>query len=224
MAVDVRAYLRLGAPSPRGGTPRPRNPRWKVPMLRSAPLALVPLLLLAGCGEVKGLVESVKTAATEAKERASIPPMPCDADVSTAPPENACVSGELTCGSVIEGTTEGGVNFWGDDFYSHKFCFPAGDDRSGPERVYVFHAPANTDVRIRLDSDCAELDLAAVAWAWDGTCPGVNHLVPECESDNAEGGGRVRLNVFKPRDYLVAVEGKGGASGTFRLTVECGSL
>lgn len=181
------------------------------------------IVALGGCGEAQVAWNKMKKQAASAKEAATIPAMPCDAPVSTAPP-NACLSGTLTCGQVIEGTTEGGDSAWEDEFYAKNFCFPAGDGRSGPERVYNFKAPEYQDITIRLDSDCADLDVAAIAWTYDGKCPGVNHNVPECESAGAPGGGKVRLNTFKSRDYLVVVDGKRRASGTFRLTVTCTPL
>lgn len=190
--------------------------------MRSSLLLLA--LALVGCNEVRGVATKMKRAAEDAKERASIPPMACDAAVDKSSPQG-CITQEISCGDVIEGSTEGGDNLWADEFYAKHFCFPAGDNRTGPERIYVLKVPERQDVTLRLDSDCADLDLAAIAWAYDGTCPGVNHLVPECESNNStDGGGKVRLNVFKARDYLVAVEGKNHASGTFRLTVQCQPL
>jgi hypothetical protein len=181
------------------------------------------LLLSAGCQDATQAYQKVKKFAVAATEEATTPSMPCDADVSTAGPVS-CLSGTLTCGQTIEATTVGGDSEWNDDFYAGAFCFPAGDDRSGPERVFLFKAPASQDVDIKLQSDCVDLDIAALAWNYEGTCPGVNHLIPECEGDAKAGGGRLRLNTFKERDYLIAVEGKRGATGTFRLTVDCHPL
>lgn len=184
---------------------------------------IVLMSLLHGCREATVALEKVKAVATKAKEEATTPPMPCDAPVSDAPPKG-CLTDTLRCGQTVEGTIVGGESNWNDDFYAGIFCFPAGDDRSGPERVYLLKAPANQDVQIKLQSDCVDLDLAALAWAYEGTCPGVNHLIPECEGDAKPGDGNIRLNVFKERDYLVAVEGKRGKTGTYRLTVECTPL
>lgn len=185
-------------------------------MTRLAPL----LLLLVGCREAQQMAAKAKLAAQEAKERATTPPMPCDATVEDKAPDN-CLSGLLQCGQTIEGTTKNGNKDYDDSFYANKFCFPAGDDRSGPERVYLFKAPANQDIVLKLQSDCVDLDLVAMAWAYDGSCPTENHLTPECEAQNHVGGDKVRLNTFKERDYVVIVEGKGGASGTFRLSADC---
>jgi hypothetical protein len=184
---------------------------------------MILLSLVLGCREAQTALEKVKQAAVAAREEATTPAMPCDANVSTDAP-TGCLSGTLQCGDVIEGTVEGGASEWNDDFYAGKFCFPAGDDRAGPERVYLFKAPANQDVTIKLQSDCVDLDLAAIAWTYEGSCPGVNHLVPECEGDAKPGGGVVRLNTFKERDYLLAIEGKRGVKGPYRLTVTCRPL
>ncbi len=181
------------------------------------------ILMLTACIQAQSAWQKVQAKVEEAKERATIPPMPCAAEVADEAP-TACVTDRLTCGSVVEGTTKGGDDEWGDDFYAGHFCFPAGDHYDGPERVYVLDVPEYQDVTVRLDSDCVDLDIAALAWDYDGTCPGVNHNIPECESNNRSGGGKVRLNVFKPRSYLVVVDGKEGETGTFRLTVQCKEL
>jgi hypothetical protein len=183
-------------------------------------LVLLPLL---ACSDARQAIYKLEKVAEEAKEAASIPPMPCDAEVDKDPPNN-CISGTLRCGDVVEGTTEGGDSEWSDEFYAGKFCFPSGNRYSGPERVYLFHAPENADIRIRLDSDCEDLDVAAIAWSYNGTCPTVNHQVPECTANADRGGGKIRINTFKARDYLVVVDGKDAATGTFRLTVDCGQL
>ncbi|MFZ5479153.1 MAG: hypothetical protein ACOZNI_20485 [Myxococcota bacterium] len=181
------------------------------------------VLMLAGCIQAKMAWQKVEEKVAEAKERASIPPMECDAPVDEGEPVG-CISGTLRCGDVVEGTTEGGDDLWDDPFYARHFCFPAGDDYGGPERVYRLEVPANQDVTIRLDSDCVDLDVAALAWDYAGKCPTVNHNIPECESTNRSGGGKVRLNTFKARDYLVVVDGKKRETGTFRLTVQCKDL
>ncbi|MDP2314933.1 MAG: hypothetical protein Q8P41_18685 [Pseudomonadota bacterium] len=184
---------------------------------------MIALFLALGCREAQQAVEKVRRIAVAAKEEATTPALPCDAEVPNTKPQD-CLTATLQCGDVVEGTTEGGETAWNDDFYAGIFCFPAGDDRSGPERVYRLEAAANQEIKIKLQSDCVDLDLAVLAWDYQGSCPGVNHLVPECEGDNKSGGGVVKLNTFKARDYLVAVEGKKGAKGPFRLTVTCAPL
>ena len=49
--------------------------------------------------------------------------------------------------------------------------------------------------------------------------------MPECEGGNKVGGDRVHLQTFNnPRRYLVAVDGKKGVTGPFRLSVECAKI
>lgn len=184
---------------------------------------MIALFFALGCREAQQAVEKVRRAAVSAKEEVTTPSLPCDAAVPSDPPRG-CLTSTLQCGDVVEGTLDGGQANWNDDFYAGIFCFPAGDDRSGPERVYRLDAPANQDITIKLQSDCVDLDLAVLAWQYEGTCPTVNHLIPECEGENRTGGDVVRLNTFKARDYLVAVEGKHGKTGPFRLTVQCAPL
>lgn len=180
-------------------------------------------LLLSGCREAQVAAQKVRSAVVSVKEEATTPAFPCDATVPAIEPKG-CLSSTLQCGDVIEGTTVGGESNWDDDFYAGIFCFPAGDDRSGPERVYRLQAPANQDITVKLQSDCVDLDLAALAWDYAGSCPGVNHLIPECEAENKSGGDSLHLTTFKSREYLIAVEGKRGKTGPFRLSVTCAPL
>lgn len=188
-----------------------------------AVVALIGASTLA-CGNVKQAADRAKEAAEEAKRQASTPPMPCDAPVNEQEPIE-CLSGTLTCGSVVEGTTAGGDSNFTDAFYANKFCFPAGDDHGGPERVYRLPVGAYTQVRVTLQSDCEDLDLALVAWTHEGRCPSVDSMIPECEGQNRRGGDRATVQTFNnPREYLVVVDGKAKATGTYRLSVECFAL
>jgi hypothetical protein len=183
-------------------------------------LAVLGLLSLA-CQDVKTVAYEARDAAQAAKKAAMTPSMPCDARVSEVEPID-CLSGTLSCGQVIEGTTSGGDSRFDDDFYSRHFCFPAGDDHGGPERVYLLEAQPYSSVTLSLQSDCVDLDIAAAAFAYDGTCPTASHPVPECEGNNRRGGGSIVLQTFNnPRTYVVAIDGKGRGAGTFRLSVDC---
>lgn len=186
---------------------------------------MILLLALVACEQnpIEAAQRYTKQATIKAKqvaEEAAREKMPCDAEVEQ-PPVNGCLSGELRCGDVIEGTTEGGESSWNDRFYAAKFCLPALDDHGGPERVYKLVVPAYTHVSLWLESDCVDLDLIAAAWEYDGRCPGESHTVPLCEADNNVGGDRVEIYEFRDRGYLVAVDGKHRATGTFRLHVSC---
>lgn len=140
------------------------------------------------------------------------------------PPPRGCVSGSLACGSSVSGTTLGGDSAWDDDFYSKAFCFPAGDKHRGSERVYLLEMPENMEATITMTSDCVDLDLVALAWAYDGDCPGAGHPVSECEGDAKRGGGSVRVQSFNSRTYLVGIDGKDGAVGPYTLKVDCREL
>ncbi len=119
----------------------------------------------------------------------------------------------------------GGDSAWDDTFYATEFCIPTGDHHSGAERVYTLTAPENTQVTIQLASDCVDLDLIALAWDYEGTCPTAKHLIPECEADSKKGGyGTIKIQSFAERRYLVAVDGKRGAVGPFTLSVACAPL
>lgn len=185
---------------------------------------MLPLLLvLLGCNDLSSLSRSLRQAADAAYAKATTPPMPCDAKVSTDPPK-ACLSGELYCGSVIEATTEGGEDLWEDSFYSTQTCHPAGSGYSGPERIYRLKVPAYTQVTVDLQSDCVDLDLAAIGWNYTGSCPTENHRIPVCDGSAKNGSDRLVIQEFKDRDYLIAVDGKYGKTGTFRLSIGCEPL
>ncbi len=190
-----------------------------------AALAVIGLLGLSAlaCADVTSTFNDVREGVAAASAEATRERLSCDADVDM-PDIDGCLSGRLSCGDVVTGTTVGGEAAMGDDFYASQFCLPSGDDYSGSERVYLFEAPARQDVRVKLTSDCVDLDLVAVAWNYDGRCPTENHRVPECEASATRGGGTLRLNTFNARDYLLIVDGKHRATGTFRLEVECGNM
>ncbi len=186
------------------------------------------LLLVLACDQnpievVSRASRTVKMKAQHVAQEASREKMACDAEVPQ-PAVTGCLSGELRCGEVIEGTTVGGESSWDDRFYAAKFCLPALDDHGGPERVYRLVVPAYTHVSLWLESDCVDLDLIAASWTYDGRCPTESHSVPLCEADNNVGGDRVEIYEFKEREYLVAVDGKYRATGPFRLHVSCEEL
>ncbi len=189
---------------------------------------MFPMLIVA-CGEsppdaAAGSAAGVEAAQATLALTATATAADC-ASTTPGPPAQGCVSGALACGATVAGTTLGGDSAWDDEFYAAAFCFPPGDSHSGSERVYTLTAPTNTEVTIQLSSSCADLDLVAVEWNYDGACPTARHLVPECEGDSKRGGdGIVRLQTFTPRAYLIGVDGKNGAVGAFELTVSCKPL
>lgn len=184
-------------------------------------LATTGALALA-CGPARCVGDRLRAEVASLEEDATGSPLNCD-ETPGAPP-SSCISGTLTCGGTVAGTTRGGDSNVSDPFYAGAFCFPSGDRHDGAERVYLLEAPPQMDVQVNLDSPCADLDIAAVAWNYDGRCPTENHPVPECEGSNARGGATLRLNTFQARDYLIFVDGKDGAEGNFRLQVSCTPL
>lgn len=181
-------------------------------------------LLALACGPAEQVARTAEGLARSAAETVGAPGLDCDGAYSQAQPVG-CLSGELRCGEEIVATTEGGDARWDDRFYAEKFCFPAGGGHDGPERVYLLHAPAYTSIDVTLQSDCADLDLVAVAYAYEGTCPGLQHGVQECEGDAKKGGGTITLQTFQnDRTYLVGVDGKAGATGPFRLQARCSDI
>lgn len=192
---------------------------------RSLVVTLVGFALLAlSCGDVQKMGQQAQQMAQEAKRAALTPSLPCGAPVPEVEPVG-CISGELRCGDTVEGTTVGGESNWDDKYYATEFCFPGGDDHGGPERAYLLHAPAYSSIRITLQSDCVDLDIAAMAFNYEGRCPTSQNSIPECEGDAHRGGGTVLLQNFNnPRTYIVGVDGKGRETGPFRLTVECEAI
>ncbi len=179
------------------------------------------LVVVLGCSGARDVATTARQVAVETKEVITEPEMPCDKQVDNSPPIS-CISGRLTCGQIIEGTTEGGDSEWGDIFYAEKFCIPALDGHQGPERVYVFEAPAQASVAVKLVSECADLDILGLRYQYTGVCPDRGSAIPQCEGDNHRGGGKIMIETFdRPETWLIAVDGKGGATGTFRLKVEC---
>ena len=152
---------------------------------------------------------------------------PVDCDASHAPPTatTGCIHKKIKCNTVLEDTTRGGENHFGDDFYQGGYCTPQRNDyEESPEAIYQLRVKPNTQVDMRLDSNCADLDLAAMSWD-ETRCPTVEHapaIQKECEMDTRTRGGSLRLTTVKnPQTYLIAVDSKDGAFGNFRLTVNC---
>lgn len=152
-------------------------------------------------------------------------PVDCDVDHPDPDARSGCISRELQCNTTFEATTRGGKSHFGDDFYQQGWCTPQRNNyENSPEAVYQLRVPPNTQVDMRLDSNCADLDLVAMQWE-SSSCPKLKHtnsIQKECEMNTREDGGSLRLTTTEnPLTYLVAVDGKQGAYGNFRLTVNC---
>jgi len=149
-------------------------------------------------------------------------PVECSPDYNTPTPRNGCIMADLQCGSIVEGSTVTGGKNWGDEFYANHFCSVERHQyHEAPEAIYRLHVPPNLRATIKLISNCAELDLAAVGWPED-RCPTEQHMIHECEMDVSRGGGSVVVQtVDNPQYFLVGVDGKNGETGNFRLEVSC---
>ena len=135
-----------------------------------------------------------------------------------------CVMDTITCGGSIEGNTAaGGAMKFGDDEYQHWYCTPQRNDyEESPEAIYALEVPADIWADITLVSDCADLDVVAIAWQDTKRCPTVANNIIECEMDTSDRGGKIHVTtVNKPQTYLLVVDGKHGAEGNFRLDVKC---
>jgi hypothetical protein len=185
--------------------------------------------LLAGCGsggvsEIRRQVGKVVPAVEKAGAELTREKVPCEPAFKTPTP-SGCSIQSLTCGSVVEGSTVGQGRRWGDDFYQSAFCTPYRHAyEEGPEAVYRLEVPANIQADVRLDSDCAELDVVSMSWTDTSSCPTLSHTtrIRECEMDTHDGGGSIRMTtVNDPQVYLLAVDGQRGEEGNFRLTVTC---
>jgi hypothetical protein len=143
--------------------------------------------------------------------------------VDGRPPHEDCISKRLACGDTVKSTTAGSVSTYGDEFYRAKYCLPSLGGYSGPDRIYLFELPAQTTADIYLDGDCADLDLFAFRWSFEGKCPGMGHPITECEADGGKkGSGHVHVeSVTRAAQYYVVVDGKDGVTAPFALTVEC---
>jgi hypothetical protein len=137
----------------------------------------------------------------------------------------ACITGTLSCGGTVAGHTKGGSQRFDTRFYEAKYCTPATTKHdSGDERVYALTMPPGDHRAIvTLDTPCADLDLAAMQVSGLDTCPTVDSDVPQCEMWPKPGHQRetVELTSRGPTTWLVVVEGKDDAEGSFGLSVRC---
>jgi len=138
-----------------------------------------------------------------------------------APLVDDCITADVSCGDTITGHTTGGAKGWNEDFYLAHYCMPMPKSYEGSERVYRLVAPADSTIRVELDSPCGDLDLFLVHWSGRG-CPTKAHTVGTCDSDVSNGDGQIELYQDRtPRTYLVAVDGKGDVEAPFTLNVSC---
>jgi hypothetical protein len=154
----------------------------------------------------------------------AVDPVDCDESRNAPLPARGCVLQKVQCGDVIEGTTTGGISNFDDDFYQEAFCTPRREDyEDSPEAVYMLTVPGDIRADIRLDTNCAELDIFAIRWDRKD-CPTRKHTrsIPQCEFNDKPGGGYLTITtVERPETYLIGADGKNGAHGNFRMAIEC---
>ena len=188
------------------------------------------LSLLIACDSV-GYMATKAVPSIEQVKPSWANPVDCDTKrVSPTSTKKKCFGEEFTCDInsepiIIEGTTVGGQKLIGDEFYQGAKCDPARTHffRDSPEALYRLHVAPDTKAEIRLDTNCAELDPFAISWDRK-TCPTKKHasMIRECEMDTHEGDGKLILTtVTKAQTYLIGVDGKEGAAGNFRLSIQC---
>lgn len=133
-----------------------------------------------------------------------------------------CVTTSISCGDTRVDNTDGGTRDWNGAAYQGWYCLIAtGSDYNGPERVYAFDHPGTGNATVSLSSPCADLDLVAVRWADEDSCPLPEYSVLECEGD--DGGGTNSFVIWnnEPARYLVVVDGDDSAGAPFQLSVSC---
>jgi len=150
--------------------------------------------------------------------------MDCEPPIATPPTRN-CVVGRIACGDTVEGNTSAGKQRYNDRFFVGAKCTPMRMDYELASEInYRLRLPANTEATVKLISDCGDLDLYAFRWEDKSSCPSNLHYdrILECEMDTSPRGGEIKLSsVGKDGNYLVGVDGKKGATGNYRISVQC---
>ncbi len=135
-----------------------------------------------------------------------------------------CATATISCGDVIIGHTEGGVDRYNTRFYEKNFCTPALTDHDGgQERVYkLVMPPGDMKAFVYLDSPCADLDLAAIKLK-GRQCPTFDSMIPQCEMSTQDSTYREKVELVSQRGstWWIVVEGKDQEEGPFALHVMC---
>lgn len=184
------------------------------------------MLAVAGCDSIGPFAAKFVPILEKLNEEWAPIDLDCDPMFSSRKPKN-CITKELRCGDVVEGNNRMGRSQFDTDFYRSATCYaisPPGGN-SGPEMVYRVRVPSRHNAYAKLVSDCGDLDVFAMRWNdKDLECPKPQHAarVGECQADTSPRGGSAKMSATqKDETYLVAVDGKGGAVGNFRLEIAC---
>jgi hypothetical protein len=156
-----------------------------------------------------------------------VDPPDCDDDqLSTDPPGGPdCVTGTISCGDSIEGTTEGGSNQIEGEVYEDSYCFVPFEDYDGPERAYELELPEYTIATIYYSFPCQDMAIAAFRWSSE-ECPTLGgETTFVCEGDGLGRSGSVEISYeLEDKRFLVVVDAPEGTEAPFALRVECESV
>lgn len=153
----------------------------------------------------------------------------CDVDPADMPADDGCVTEYVACGDVIEGTLEGGSNFYDVSTWSSRNelggLLGNGHRVAGADRVYVVEGvQPGQSVYARVES-CDDVwasyivsgdltDVCEPGWGPSGHFQSnVGRLDQEAFVRNAASG------VW---DVELVIDGEVGANASYRLTIECG--
>ncbi|MCP4810596.1 MAG: hypothetical protein GY913_33065 [Proteobacteria bacterium] len=150
----------------------------------------------------------------------------CDAAYDTTAPSGPdCLTGTITCGQTIEGTTLGGSTVMDSDLYESAYCFVPFTDYDGPERAYELQLEADTTAYVTLEAPCGDLGFGLMRWSYEDTCPtGEEHGILDCNgqpSDSTSNTKEAQVWAEKDTRFVLAVDGSAGGGAPFRITVEC---
>lgn len=129
-----------------------------------------------------------------------------------------CLSGTLACGETVTNTTEGGEPSLHGGDYQSWYCMTSEDtDWTGNERMYEFLHPGTGSITVSLSSPCGDLQLIAMAWSDEESCPYPGVAVLECEADSAS------LEIWNNSQtrYVLIIDGE--SDQPFSLGVTCPS-
>lgn len=191
--------------------------------------SLAAVLLLAGCETLGPFAAKFVPALEFMNEEWAPLTVDCDPAFSSRRP-SGCVTRTLRCGDTVKGNNKMGRSDWSDEFYRRATCMavssPGG--HPGPEMVYKFVVPKQTNATAKLVSDCGDLDVFALRWGdRDLECPKLAHAqrIGECQSDLTPRGGSATMSATNREvAYLISVDGKGGVYGNYELTIECANF
>jgi len=153
----------------------------------------------------------------------------CNADYQTPAIDgegaDACHTEELSCGDTVYGSTEGGSTHYDRTHYMQFFCIDTRDDGvdfEGPERVYPLDVPAQTSVKVTLETPCGDLALRYVRTGEDDCLPSNYVNIRDCDPDYRTGDHQEMTfnTTVNPLHYEIVVDTREDP-GNFKLTVEC---